>query len=110
MCRLWLIPLALGAMLSGCSQTPMRGKKLVAWYGCASCHHIPSAPVSGKVGPSLQGVARRSYLAGRLSNTPENLIRWIRYPQQVDARTVMPDMHVTESDAREIAAYLYTLR
>lgn len=97
-------------LLSGCHTAPPRGKKLVAWYGCASCHELPAAPVAGKVGPSLQGVGKRSYLAGRLANTPENLVRWIRFPHQVDASTVMPDMHVTESDARDIAEYLYALR
>ena len=89
---------------------PQQGKVLVGWYGCASCHVIPDAPRAGWVGPPLRGVASRSYLAGRLPNTRENMIRWIRHPRQVDELTIMPEMNVTEQDARDIAAFLYTLR
>ena len=62
------------------------------------------------VGPPLIQIGRRTYLAGRLENTPENLIHWIRQPRSVDEKTAMPDTGVTERDGRDIAAYLYTLR
>ena len=39
-----------------------------------------------------------------------NMIRWIQRPQDVDPKNVMPNMGVTDQDARDIAAYLYTLR
>ena len=55
-------------------------------------------------------MAGRYYLAGRLQNTPGNMVRWIQHPQQVEQGTAMPEMGVTDSDARDIAAYLYTLR
>jgi hypothetical protein len=35
---------------------------------------------------------------------------WIQRPQRLHAPTAMPDMQVTGRDARDIAAYLYTLR
>lgn len=89
---------------------PQRGKKLLAWYGCESCHEIPASRLIGRVGPPLRGVARRSHLAGRLPNTPENMMHWIRHPHRVDRLTVMPDMRVTEEDAHDIAAFLYSLR
>lgn len=50
------------------------------------------------------------YLAGVLSNSPANLMRWIQDPPGVDSLTAMPDLGVTTPDARHIAAYLYTLR
>lgn len=50
------------------------------------------------------------YIAGLLTNTPDNLMRWIRDPPGVDSLTAMPNVGVTEPDARDIAAYLYTLR
>jgi cytochrome c1 len=37
-------------------------------------------------------------------------MRWIRYPHQVDENTAMPFMNVSEQDARDITAFLYTLR
>lgn len=76
-------------------------------YGCSSCHVIPEAQSSaGKVGPPLTGLGSRAYLAGRLPNTHENLVRWIRFPQTVEPGTVMPNMNVTENDAQEMAQAL----
>ena len=62
------------------------------------------------VGWPLDDLAARSLIAGKLANTPENMVRWLRHPQQVDALTAMPDLEVTEADARDMAAYLATLR
>jgi len=55
-------------------------------------------------------MASRAYVGGVLPNAPDNMIRWIRDPKSVDPLTAMPNVGVTESDARHIAAYLYTLR
>jgi cytochrome c1 len=62
------------------------------------------------VGPPLAGLGRRDRVAGRLPNDAESLARWIRSPQSVDPATAMPDMGVTEAHARQMAAYLGSLR
>jgi cytochrome c len=88
-----------------------RGKELIRSYGCGSCHTIPRVPgAEASVGPSLQGIATHAYIAGVLPNQPENMIRWIMNPPGVDDKTAMPNLHVTATDARDIAAYLYTLQ
>lgn len=88
-----------------------RGRELIERYGCGSCHVIPNiANARGHVGPPLAGIASRSYLGGMLANTPDNMILWIREPQKVDPRTAMPNLGVSEPEARDITAYLYTLR
>jgi cytochrome c1 len=90
---------------------PHRGRDAVRRYGCGTCHTIPGVSgARGTVGPPLAQMGRRSYVAGHLQNTPENLARWIRQPQEVDRPNAMPDMGVTETDSRDIAAFLYTLR
>ena len=61
------------------------------------------------VGPPLNHIANRSNIAGVIPNTPENLARWIRHPQQIHPGSDMPEMHVTSSDAKIIALYLETL-
>jgi len=76
-------------------------------YGCAGCHTIAGIASSAQVGPELKDFAKRRYIAGRLPNTPANLVEWIRDPQRVDPGNVMPDLGVTRGDARDIAAYLY---
>ena len=80
-------------------------------YGCSGCHTIPGIEgAHGLVGPPLNQFAERIYIAGRLPNTPENLMLWIQKPQQVIPNNAMPDMGISEQDSRDIAAYLYTLR
>jgi cytochrome c len=90
---------------------PSAGKRALERYGCGSCHQIPGVPLAqGHVGPSLRDIAERSYVAGRLPNHPEHLIRWIQHPQTIAPGTAMPELGVTATDARDMAAYLYTLR
>ena len=90
---------------------PARGLARIRDYGCGSCHQIPGvADADGLVGPPLANIGVRVYLAGMLRNTPDNMMFWLRHPQQVVPGNVMPDMGVTAPDARDIAAYLYTLR
>ena len=79
-------------------------------YGCGGCHEIDGVRAAeGKVGPPLGNVGERAYLAGRLPNTPENMVRWIVDPQGIDPGNAMPDLRVTEEDARSMAEYLYSL-
>lgn len=87
-----------------------RGEQHILNYGCGACHTIPG--ISGAdnlVGPPLTSFSRRSYVAGVLPNTPENLIAWIQNPHAVQPDTVMPNLGVSEADARDIAAYLLSL-
>jgi cytochrome c len=93
------------------SPDPDRGKTAIAHYGCASCHTIPGIRgANGLVGPSLDRIASRTYIAGVLANTHDNMLRWIHDPPKVDDKTAMPDLEVTDQDARDIASYLYTLK
>ena len=87
-----------------------RGRSALSQYGCNGCHRIPGITGSDvNVGPPLAGIARRQLIAGQIANTPDAMARWIRNPQDVDALTAMPNLGVTERDARDIAAYLATL-
>lgn len=89
---------------------PERGKIAIHQYACATCHKIPGiVGANAPVGPTLKGIAMRQFIAGVLPNTRDNMIRWLRTPTKVDPRTAMPDLRVTERDANDIAAYLYTL-
>lgn len=88
-----------------------RGKMAIRQYACTTCHLVPGiVGPHAPVGPPLERIATRKYIAGMLPNTPENMLRWIRAPQELNPRTAMPDLGVTERDARDMAAYLYTLR
>jgi len=87
---------------------PRHGLDAIQRYGCGACHRIDGVPGAyGKVGPTLQNIGERAYVAGKLPNTPENLETWIRFPQRISPQSAMPDLGVGEIDARDIAAYLY---
>jgi cytochrome c len=90
---------------------PSAGKEKIDYYGCAACHEIPGVDIAqGRVGPSLQHIASRSYLAGKLPNSPQNMASWIQRPQEFLPHTAMPNMGISEADSRDITAYLYSLR
>lgn len=86
------------------------GKAVIERVGCAACHRIPRvAWPQGTVGGSLDGFADRSMIAGRFPNQPETLTVWVRSAPSMSASTGMPAMPITSEEARDVAAYLYTL-
>lgn len=89
----------------------VRGATIIASEGCGGCHIVPGIRgAHGLVGPPLTSFGRRAYIAGRVANSPANLVRWIYDPHLIDPETVMPRLGLTEQQARDVAAYLYTLR
>lgn len=93
------------------SADPDRGKAAFTSYGCVACHTIPGVHGSNSLSaPPLIGISQRSYLAGMVENTPENLRLWIQHPRKVNPHTAMPEQGVTDQDAWDMAAYLYTTR
>jgi cytochrome c len=86
------------------------GRTALHAFGCVACHTIPGIRLArGKVGPRLEGLRERVYIAGVLPNTPENLIWWIQHPPSVDPKTAMPETGIGPVDARHVAAYLYSI-
>ncbi len=114
-----IVMIAVTIIGAGCSRsnapsphagsTQASAADLMIQYGCPTCHVIPHVPGAvGKVGPSLDELAQRSYLAGTLQNSPENLVYWIQHPQKIHPGTAMPEMGVTSVDAARIATFLQT--
>lgn len=109
-------------LLAGCGETvpaqhrviggdPERGLALIDAYGCATCHVVPGVGAPrGTVGPSLEEFGSRNMIAGIIPNLPDQLIAWLRDPPAIAPRTAMPNMGLTTDEARDVAAYLYTLR
>jgi len=107
---------ALTALLAGCGPTrpapgiqgdPERGRIALTQYACHSCHIVPSIPGSKiYVGRPLDDLDKRRYIAGKIPNTQQNLVRYIIDPQALDPGNAMPAMGVSERDALDISAYL----
>lgn len=79
-------------------------------HGCQACHAIPGirAP-KGVVGPPLAGMARRGFISGQLPNRPGTMVAFLQDPARLLPQTGMPDTHLTLQQARDMAAFLYTL-
>ena len=90
---------------------PQVGAELIESFRCGACHMIPGIrDADGLVGPPLIKFARRTYVGGEVPNTAPNLIRWIQDPKAIEPGTAMPELGLNEQQARDVAAYLYTLR
>ena len=77
------------------------GKRLYSnKYGCNACHRVGEE--GGVVGPALD---RAGF---RLNSTW--VVRWIKYPQSMKPETRMPNLGISDPDAKAIAMYLATLR
>jgi cytochrome c len=93
------------------SADPAKGKQLITQYGCTACHSIPGIDgPRGEVGPSLDHVATRPVIAQTLPNNPQNLTQYLLNPQMVNTQNIMPNLGIKPDEARDIAAYLYTLK
>lgn len=90
---------------------PEIGAAVIGHYGCGSCHEIPGiSGAEGTVGPPLHRFGRRTYIAGILPNRPGNLMPFLQDPPAHAPGTAMPNLGLSEQEARDVAAYLYTLR
>ena len=103
-----------GASVETASQSAAAadGQKLFMAKGCAGCHSLVAvnAP-KGMLGPNLANIGARSWIAaGTLPNTDENLARWIRVPQEIKQGVLMPNLGMSEDEAKAIAGYLRTIR
>jgi cytochrome c len=118
--RAWWIALALAGCIGGGQENgyavhtggdPERGRETIAAFRCGACHTIPHVTgADGVVGPPLTAFGRRSFIAGELPNTPRNLVKWIQAPHEVEPAVAMPTLGLDDRQARDVAAYLYTLR
>jgi cytochrome c oxidase subunit 2 len=80
------------------------GAKLFNTMGCANCHLT-------NVGPNLTHISTRETIgAGVLTNTPENLKKWLLNPQAYKPGSYMPNMKLSDQQVNQIVAYLETLK
>ncbi|MBU4138278.1 MAG: c-type cytochrome [Alphaproteobacteria bacterium] len=89
---------------------PARGRAVMERVGCAACHDIPGIDwPRGRAGPSLEGFGSSPMIGGRHPNQPDVLVAWVIDAPSLSPATGMPPMPITEAEARDVAAWLYTL-
>ena len=119
--------LSLTLFLVACSQTfnfergasmtggdPQAGKEKIVLHDCHSCHEIPGIPLNrDRKGPSLKHWARQSTIAKKWPNTAENLEDFLQHPERMlhgnGLKSEITMSSVKASDAKDIAAYLFSI-
>lgn len=89
----------------------LEGAQVFRQKGCMACHAIAGTPARGEVGPNLTHVGSRHTLAaGLLENSPRNLARWLRNPQDVKPGSRMPNLGLSNAEITALVAYLQDLK
>src|SRR5450755_1931289 len=80
-----------------------RGKQLFySKYACQSCHIADYEKDKGYVGPALAGVGDRL--------TSVWMYRWLKNPNALLPGTPMPNFSLSDNEARDLTAFLATLK
>jgi cytochrome c1 len=88
---------------------PAKAEEAMVRYGCGACHQISGVRMPGGLAAQpLNRISERLYIGGAVENTPSNLVGWIVNPKSYSARTAMPVTGISEPEARDVAAYLYS--
>ncbi len=87
------------------------GRQVFEQQACINCHTVRGTIANGRYGPDLTHLMSRDTIgSGILSNTPENLQKWITDPNDFKPGCLMPAMHLTDQQNAQITAYMLTLR
>ena len=93
------------------SATAASGLKLFQTMTCVNCHPLRGVVTGASVAPDLTHLASRHTLgAGVLALTETNLFRWLKNAQAGKPGCLMPDLKLTDAQARALVAYLETLQ
>jgi cytochrome c oxidase subunit 2 len=91
--------------------TAAYGQRVFMSGGCAVCHTIGGTEAKATVGPVLTHFKSRSTIAaGTLTNTRENVARWVMNPQVIKPGTQMPPSPLSTVQLNALLAYLETLK
>jgi cytochrome c oxidase subunit II len=87
--------------------TLRRGQQLFTEKGCIGCHSLNPPAIPGLIGPNLNHVGSRLYIAaGTLKNTDENLARWLHNPQAWKQGVLMPNLMLKDDEVAALVAFL----
>src|SRR2546430_3006331 len=92
------------------SDAVSEGRRVFEATSCVNCHTIAGTAANGRFGPDLTHVMLRDTIAsGVIPNTPGNLRRWIRNPDDIKPGSRMPAMNLNDHELDAVTAYLTSL-
>ena len=91
--------------------TALYGQRVFMSAGCSVCHAIAGTEAKATVGPNLTHLkSRETIAAGTLTNSRENLARWVMNPQLIKPGAQMPPSPLNPVQFNALIAYLETLK
>jgi cytochrome c oxidase subunit II len=86
------------------------GKAIFARSACVGCHTIRGVS-AGALGPDLTHFGSRALFgAGLWPTTVDRVVAWLKDPPAMKPGSKMPNLHLTDAEARALAVYLTSLK
>ena len=86
-----------------------RGKEIFELAGCKGCHVVGDDERVRNARASSYDVAPElTHAAGKLN--PDWIIDWIKNPRHYNPTTKMPSLRLTDQEARDVVAFVMTMR
>jgi cytochrome c oxidase subunit 2 len=86
------------------------GKGVYTRTACVGCHTIRGVS-AGTLGPDLTRFGGRALFgAGLWPTTSDNVVAWLKDPPALKPGAKMPNLHLTDAEAKALAAYLTSLK
>jgi cbb3-type cytochrome oxidase cytochrome c subunit len=86
-----------------------KGKEIVESVGCLACHSVgDQTKVRALRGSSYDIAPELTRVGSKV--TPDWIYDWIRNPRHYNPTTKMPNLRLTEGEARDVTAYLSSLK
>jgi cytochrome c oxidase subunit 2 len=86
------------------------GKAVFTRTACVGCHSIRGVS-TGALGPDLTHFGSRALFgAGLWPTTVEHVVAWVKDPPALKPGSKMPNLHLTDAEARALAIYLTSLK
>jgi cytochrome c oxidase subunit II len=86
------------------------GRQIFSRSACVGCHTVRGVS-SGLVGPDLTHFgSRTTFAAGLFPNLADRVAEWVRDAPALKAGVKMPNLGLTDGQARAVAAYLESLK
>jgi mono/diheme cytochrome c family protein len=84
-----------------------RGKEIVESVGCRACHALAPDEVAGQLGANKDIAPNLSIIAEKTD--AQWIYNWIRNPRGYSAIARMPNLRLSDDEARAVTAFLVTL-
>jgi cytochrome c oxidase subunit II len=108
--RIWIKNQARPAIESN-SSLALAGRRIFFAQTCANCHTIAGTTARANAAPDLTHISTRAQLgAGVMDNSPQALARWLKNPQEIKPRCMMPNFGFSDQQVTELTVYLEGLR